>query len=178
MADEQNTTPAEGAGTPSDGGNAAEMKTYTAEEYNALQSRLDGVQKQLDTANTTIKSYTDMDIEGIKKSAEDWQAKAEKLEAEQKAKDYSDKLDKFVQAQGMRNDIYAAHLKSQLQAAELKFDKDGTLIGGEDIVKKLKESCPDAFADTKPKPEFVDSTPGSTKTSPDDDYNRKVMGLK
>lgn len=152
-------------------------KTYSEAEYNALQEKLTGIQTQLDDANKTIKSYTDMDIDGIKKSAEEWKAKAEKLETEQKAKDYSDRLDKFVQAQGMKNEIYSAHLKAQLQSAELKFDKDGTLIGGEDIVKKLRESCPDAFADSKPKPEFVGSTSGNTKTH-DDDYIRKVMGLK
>ena len=51
-------------------GNQAEQpaKTYTEEEYNALKS-------QLDTANSTIKSYEDMDIDGIKKSVEDYKNK-------------------------------------------------------------------------------------------------------
>ena len=113
-----------------------------------------------------------------KNAKDDMEALAEYSRLMQKAQEFSSKLDKFVQAQGMRNDIYAAHLKSLLTDAELKLDKDGTLIGGEDIVKKLKASCPDAFADTRPKPEFVGSTPGSTPKSPDDDYIRKVMGLK
>ena len=178
MAEDTNNTANGPAPAPSEGGGTPAPKTYTEAEYNALQSSLDAVNKQLAEANNTIKSYTDMDIDGIKKSAEDWKQKAEKLEAEQKAQEFSSKLDKFVQAQGMRNDIYAAHLKSLLTDAELKFDKEGTLIGGEDIVKKLKESCPDAVADTRPKPEFVGSTPGSTPKSPDDDYIRKVMGLK
>ncbi len=41
-------------------------KTYTEEQYKALEN-------QLAEANKTIKSYTDMDIEGIKKSAEEWE---------------------------------------------------------------------------------------------------------
>lgn len=147
-------------------------------DIKAEKNAAETLKTQLSEANTQIESYKGMDIEGIRKSAEEYKQKVEQLEAEQKAKDYSDKLDKFVQNQGMRNDIYSAHLKSQLSAAELKFDKDGVLIGGEEIVKKLRESCPDAFADTKPKPEFVESTPGSTEKTPDDDYIRTVMGLK
>ena len=33
------------------------------------------IQTQLDEANTTIKSYTDMDIDSVKKSAADWENK-------------------------------------------------------------------------------------------------------
>ena len=145
-------------------------KTYSEAEYLALQN-------QLNDANKTIQSFQDMDIETIKKSAEDWKQKAEQLEADQKAKEYSDKLNKFVQAQGMKNPIYAEYLKNQLIHAELKF-QDDMLIGGEDIVTKLKADYPDAFADTQPKPQFVDSTSGNTSKTLDDDVIRRIMGLK
>ena len=104
MEEDTNNTANGPASAPSEGGGTPAPKTYTEAEYNALQSSLDAVNKQLAEANNTIKSYTDMDIDGIKKSAEDWKQKAEKLEAEQKAQEFSSKLDKFVQAQGMRND--------------------------------------------------------------------------
>jgi hypothetical protein len=146
-------------------------KTYSEADYNALKVKLD-------EANQAIQSFKDMDIESIQKSADEWKQKAEALEQAQKERDYSDKLDKFVQSQGMKNDIYAAHLKGLLKDAELKFDKDGSLIGGADIVQKLKESCPDAFAGDKPKPEFVGSTSGNTVKTPDDDAIRRIMGLK
>ena len=146
-------------------------KTYSEADYNALKT-------QLDDANKTIQSFKDMDIESIQKSADEWKQKAEALEQAQKERDYSDKLDRFVASQNMKNDIYAAHLKGQLKDAGLKFDKEGTLFGGEDIVRKLKTSCPDAFADDKPKPEFTASTPGNTVKSPDDDAIRRIMGLK
>lgn len=174
MADEPKTTTDAQPETPPD----TPAKTYTEAEYTALQAQLADAQKQLGEANTAIQSFQDMDIDGIKQSAEAWKQKAEQLEAAQKEKAHSDALDRFVQAQGMRNEIYAAHLKGQLEAAELKFDKDGTLIGGEDIVKKLRQSCPDAFADTAPKPAFVDSTPGDTRKTPDDAAIRRIMGLK
>lgn len=53
-------------------------KTYTEQEYNALKT-------QLDTANATIQSYKDMDIDGIKKSVEDYKAKWEQSENDRKA---------------------------------------------------------------------------------------------
>lgn len=146
-------------------------KTYSEEDYNALKA-------QLDEANKTIQGFKDMDIESIQKSADDWKQKAEALEQAQKERDYSDKLDKFVASQNMKNEIYASHLKGLLKDAGLKFDKDGSLIGGADIVRKLKTSCPDAFADDKPKPEFTASTSGNTAKTPDDDAVRRIMGLK
>lgn len=146
-------------------------KTYSEADYTALQN-------QLSEANKTIQSFKDMDIDGIKKSADEWKQKAEALEQAQKERDYSDQLDKFVASQNMKNAIYAAHLKGLLKEAELKFDKDGSLIGGADIVQKLKNSCPDAFADDRPKPEFTASTPGNTVKTSDDDAVRRIMGLK
>ncbi len=146
-------------------------KTYSEADYTALKN-------QLDEANQAIQNFKNMDIDGIKKSADEWKQKAEALEQAQKERDYSDKLDKFVASQNMKNDIYAAYLKSKLREAELKFDQDGSLIGGADIVQKLKDSCPDAFADDRPKPEFVGSTPGISAASADDGFIRKVMGLK
>ena len=136
------------------------------------------VQTQLDTATQTIQSYKDMDIDSIKKSAEDWKQKYEQAEADRKAKEYSDQLDRFVQKQGMRNDIYAAHLKSQLSEKKLRFDEKGVLLGGDDVVKALRDSCPDAFADTQPKPAFSASTQSPSAKTPDDDAIRRVMGLK
>lgn len=155
--------------------------TYGAD----IQSEKDAaaaIQAQLDTANTTIQSYKDMDIDGIKQSAADWQKKYEQLEEERKAKDYSDKLDKFVSAQGMKNEIYAAHLKQQLAEKQLQFDDKGVLVGGGDIVKALRESCPDAFADEKPKPQFVSSASGDPGKPADknaeEEMIKLVMGLK
>lgn len=139
--------------------------TYAA-DIQAEKDAAAAVQTQLETANTTIQSYKDMDIDGIKQSAADWQKKYEDAEKERKAQAYSDGLDKFVQKQGMRNDIYAAHLKQQLSDKQLKFDDNGVLLGGDDVVKALRESCPDAFANSgKNQPHIVEPSNGGT---PDD----------
>lgn len=153
--------------------------TYAADIKSGTDAAA-AIQAQLDTANQTIQSYKDMDIDGIKRSAADWQKKYEDAEKERKAQAYSDQLDKFVQKQGMKNDIYAAHLKRQLSDKQLKFDDNGTLLGGDDVVKALRDSCPDAFADAKPQPQFADSANGNSGKSTDEDEEmiKRIMGLK
>ena len=155
-----------------------QAKTYSEADYNALQAKLDAVTGQLNDANDKIKSYADMDIDGIKQSAADWQKKYEAAQDQMQQLEYSTKLDKFVAQQGCKNSIYADYLKRQIESKQLKFDGD-TLLGGEDVVKALKKSCPDAFStEDEKQPIFVDSATGSTNKDVTDEMGRRVMGLK
>ena len=90
-----------------------QAKTYSEEDYNALQAKLDAVTGQLNDANSKIQPYTEMDIDGIKQSAADWQKKYEAAQEQMQQMEYSAKLDKFVAQQGCRNPIYADYLKFQ-----------------------------------------------------------------
>lgn len=121
-------------------------KTYTEEEYKALQAQLTAAQTSLKAANEKIASFEKMDVDKIKQEAADWKQKFEQAEADRKKKEYSDGLDKFVQKQGMKNAVYADYLKRQLMEQKLQFDEKGNLVEGDAVVKKLRESCPDAFA--------------------------------
>lgn len=56
------------------------------EKAKAKFSEYDNLKKQLSDANATIKSYTDMDIDGIKQAAKDWEARAAKAEQDATAK--------------------------------------------------------------------------------------------
>lgn len=177
MAEETKPAGAEPQESRPDGNTDPAEKTYTEAEYNALQEQLKAVNDQLSNANKSIRSYKDMDIDSIKQSAADWEQKYKAAEQQRAAQEYSTKLDKFVAQQGCKNAVYADYLKRQLEGKQLKFDGD-TLLGGEDVVKALKESCPDAFTADKPLPTFVGSTPGSTNKNATDDMIRRVMGLK
>ena len=119
-------------------------ETYTA-DIQAEQDAAAANKTQLAEANKTIQSYKDLDIESIQKSAADWQKKYEQAEADRKAKEYSARLDQFVQQQGMTNAVYADYLKRQLLDKKLQFDDKGELIGGTEAVQELKKTCPDAF---------------------------------
>ena len=117
-------------------------KTYSEQEYNALKS-------QLDTANDTIKSYEKMDIDGIKKSVEEYKQKAEQAENDRKAFEHKTRISSFVKSLGLKDDIYEKYVTDLILEKGLKFDGD-KLIGGDDVVKQFREKYPDAFksADT------------------------------
>ena len=51
-----------------------------SEEQPDLAAQVKTLTEQLDAANKTIQSYTDMDIEGLKQSAADWEQKAKQAE--------------------------------------------------------------------------------------------------
>ena len=119
--------------------------TYTEEQYKALEAKVQSLTDQLAEANKTIKSYTDMDIDAIKKSAADWQQKAEQAEAERAAFEHRTKLAAYVKGLGLRDDVYEAHVTALLEEKGLKFDGD-KLIGGEDVVQTFRETHADAFA--------------------------------
>jgi len=145
MATEPEKKPAEGASAAKNDGGAPAPKTYTEAEYNALQSKLDAVSKQLEEANTTIQSYKDMDIEGIKKSAADWEEKAKNAEKERAAFEHRTKLTQYVKSLHLKDDIYEAHVTKLLEEKGLKFEGE-KLIGGDDIVQSFREKHADAFA--------------------------------
>ena len=146
------------------------VKTYSEQEYNTLKS-------QLDTANSTIQSYKDMDIDGIKASVEDYKQKWEQSENDRKAFEHRTKVDSFVKSLGLKDDIYEKHVTDLILEKGLKFDGD-KLIGGDDVVNQFKEKYPDAFKSAQPVPEFSVSTTGQSGVKDDDAFIRKVMGLK
>lgn len=145
-------------------------KTYSEQEYNALKS-------QLDTANNTIQSYKDMDIDGIKASVEDYKQKWEQSENDRKAFEHRTKVSSFVKSLGLKDDIYEKHVTDLILEKGLKFDGD-KLIGGDDVVKQFREKYPDAFRSATPVPEFSVSTTGQSGVKDDDAFVRKIMGLK
>lgn len=61
------------------------VTTETDKVKQSLNETISNYQNQLKTANDTIQSYKDMDIDSIKKSADDWKTKYEEMEANQKA---------------------------------------------------------------------------------------------
>ena len=155
-----------------------EIQKYK-DENATLKADNDNKQELLDNANKEIDSYKSMDIDAIKKSAEDYKTKYETAENDYKAKiaemELNNKLEKYVDGLNLKNDIYKKEVISRIKEKELKFDGD-TLLGGEELVKGFKEQYAEAFNDTKPKPTFADSTPG-TNTVTSNNSLRLAMGL-
>lgn len=150
------------------------------EKVKTLEAEVNNTKELLTNANKEIDSYKSMDIEAIKKSAEDYKTKFETAEKDYQAKisemEYNNKLDKYVGTLNLKNDIYKKEVISRIKEKELKFDGD-TLLGAEELVKSFKEQYADAFVDSKLKPSFADTTPGTPSNSGENDL-RIAMGLK
>lgn len=113
------------------------------EKYNAKVTELTGVKQQLTDANAEIQSYKDMDIEGIQKSAKEWE---DKYNAETKA--LNDKLvaQEYSHAADMFMSKYQFTSKPARDGVMAEFNKkgfkleDGKFLGAEDYMKSLMES--------------------------------------
>jgi len=129
--------------------------------------------KLLDEANTTIQSYKDMDIEGIKKSASDWEekyktdTKALNEKLEKQATEFA--AEKYMGKFQFTSPLVAKAAMAEFMAQGFKRGEDGTFLGADDFMAKMKESNPGAFvvetppADPEPpappKPSFAPTNP-------------------
>lgn len=123
------------------------VNKIVAEYGNDIQTEKDAAETlrtQLSEANTQIEGFKSMDVETIKKSAEDWEEKFKKSEADRAAFEHKTKVSGLVKGLKLKDSIYEDYLVNQLIEKELKFD-NGKLIGGDDIINAFKESHPDAF---------------------------------
>lgn len=112
-------------------------------EVSALQAKYgdyDDVKKQLADANKQISAFKDMDIDGIKKAADDWKTKAETAEA-----DANKKIAEMQFGYALEAALSAAKAKNP-KAVKALLNMDGLKQNGEEIVglkeqlEKLKES--------------------------------------
>lgn len=132
-------------------------------DIKAEQDKAAAVQTQLDDTAKKLDAFGGKSAEEIAQEISDWKQKYEQAEAARKAKAYEDGVKAYVAKQGMKNDIYAKHLTEQITSKGLQFDENGVLLGGDDVVKALRESCPDAFQPDKNERAVVPGTGGAPK---------------
>ena len=112
-------------------------KFKTENETN--KTELKSVKEQLKSANETIESYKNMNIEDIKKSADDYKAKFEQSENERKSEIEKLKLthaiDNALTKAGAKN---LNAVKATLDLSNVKLDGD-KLLGFDDFLKNGKE---------------------------------------
>ncbi|NLY08879.1 MAG: hypothetical protein GXZ11_03115 [Tissierellia bacterium] len=118
----------------------AEQAKTTAAETKATK-----LETQLTSANETIKSYKDMDIEKIKESATEWETKAGDLEKELTQVRNEALLDKELSTVNTHD---METLKKLLNHEELIF-KDGEVVGLKEQIAGLRESKAYLFKETK-----------------------------
>jgi len=126
-----------------------------------LTTERDGLKTQLESANTEIKSYKDMDIEGIKQKASEWEAKyntdTQALKDQLKDANYGFAVKEAVAGFQFTSESAKKAFIADLTAKKLTL-QEGKLLGLEDFHKAYQESDPGAFV-----PDGGDKTPVFTK---------------
>ena len=127
----------------------------------ALTTERDGLKGQLQTANDEIKSYKDMDIDGIKAKAGEWETKyntdTKALQDQLDAANYGFAVKEATRSLKFSSKAAREAFTSALTAKKLPL-QEGKLLGMEDFVKTYQTDDPDAFM-----AEDDDHTPFATR---------------
>lgn len=124
------------------------------DKFDAKDTELTGVKQQLEDANREIKSYKDMDIDGIKKSATDWEDKYKKdteaLKKQMEDQEYAHKKDMFFS--GIKFSSNAARVGMMAEFDKQEFQlKDGAFVGADKWLEDQKTSDAASFVtDSEP----------------------------
>ena len=147
-------------------------KTVQAKEnaITTLTTERDGLQTQLTEANTTIQSYKDVDVDGIKAKVGEWETKyntdTQALKDQLAATEYG-----FAVREATAGISFSSESAKKAFLADLT-DKnlplqEGKLLGLEDFTNAYKEADPGAFVSEQTPPPFAAGT-GSHKLLGDD----------
>lgn len=128
-----------------------------------LKTELDAVRGQLNTANNQISEFKDMDVEGIKKTANEWKEKAEKAERDARISIEGVKKDYAIEsALGQAKAKNTKAVRALLNLDAISYTESG-LVGLDEQLQKVKEENAYLFGDSedKPTPRVVGPTSGA-----------------
>lgn len=146
----------------------------------SLTTERDGLRTQLGDANATIQSYKDMDIDGIKARAGEWETKyntdTQALRDQLDAANYG-----FAVKDAANGYKFSSEAAKKAFCADLIEKKlpmqDGKLLGLADFIKGYKEADPDAFAPEGGKVPVATRGTGSGAELGKDAALREAFGL-
>jgi hypothetical protein len=144
------------------------------------QAEIDGLKSQLTEAGAAIEGFKKLDVDGIKAAADEWKLKAEKAQTDAAAQLAALKFDHALE--GALNGAKAKNVKavqSLLSRDALKFNEaDGSIIGLNEQLEKIKSENDYLFADATPAPQIVKGGNNqSVLKDPQLDAMRKGAGL-
>lgn len=139
------------------------------QELEKIKSELEANKQTLDEANAQIEKFKEMDIEGIKRSADEWKAKYEadtKAFKEQLAqKDYEFAVKEFVGQYKFTNDFVKDAFIDAFKKQGFKLE-DGKFLGADDYMKTFEEKNPGVFKVEETSKESVPQIVKPTNASP------------
>ncbi|MBS5138886.1 MAG: phage scaffolding protein [Clostridium sp.] len=148
-----------------------------AQEFKELNTELEGIKGRLSQANEQIAGFKELDIEGVKQKAAEWEQKYNQAaensarEIEQLKFDFA--LDRELTKAQARN---PKAVKALLDRDALKYDK-GKIIGLEEQLETLKKNEDSAFLFGSAAPTVQFTTQSQSFQQMNDNDARAVMGL-
>lgn len=141
------------------------------ENYTRLQTEVNGYKTQLADANKEIKSYKDMDIEGIRQKATEWEDKynadtaALNKQLDDQKKSFA--AERYLDGQKIKSPLARKSILADFMSQNLKLKEDGTFEGADEYMQRVREQYPYDFeADREEESEkktWVRSTKGTYK---------------
>lgn len=157
------------------------VTTETEKVKTEFTKELTTYKDQLKTANEEIKSYKEMDIDSIKKSASDWETKYKKLEESQKAekekKIREERTNDFFKEVTFSSEMAKAGVISKFNEKDFKYDEESkSFQGAKEWLEDLKKNDANSFKSEVANPSFS-ATPQAPKTDNSMDDIMRIMGL-
>ena len=139
-----------------------EKAKKVTQERDSYKLKAESLETQVNDANTEIQKFKDMDIDGIKKAADEWKEKAEKAQADANKQISEMKFDYALSAAltGAKAKNAKA-VKALLDMDGLKFN-DGKIVGLDEQLAQIKTDNDYLFESDEPAPEFVKGTNGGS----------------
>lgn len=146
--------------------NLSEGNYVGKDKFDAKETEITDLKQQLNNANKQIDDFKEMDIDSIKKTADEYKQKFEQAqkEADTKIKEmqYNSDLTEYMKTLKINDEVHAENLKKMIKDKKLPFE-NGKLIGGDDVVNMYKEKYPSVFKNEEDIPNFASSTPGTNQ---------------
>lgn len=143
------------------------------------KTELETVKGQLSEANKQIEDFKGMDIDGIKRAADDWKEKYEKAEKDYKAKVAEMEFDNLLSGKladvKFTSDYAKKGVFDEIKGKGLKVE-NGSILGFDEVFNSIKEAQPSAFESDDPLPQFSSQHKDPGRGS-EMDAVRAIMGL-
>lgn len=138
--------------------------------------------KQIEDVNKEIQSYKDMDIDSIKKSAEDWETKykeaVENQKAEKEKSIREERTNAFFNDVKFASESAKAGVIAQFNEKDFKYDEEAQKFqGASEWLEELKTKDTGAFLSDVANPKFTTNPTAPTQPGTNDAI-RKAMGLE
>lgn len=113
------------------------------DKFDAKETELKGVKKQLDDANIQIKSFEDQDVDGIKKKVSEWEQKyntdTQALKDQMAAQNRSHAEDMFLSGYKFTSKAARKGVLDELRSKKFQLDDNGTFLGAKEFMASLME---------------------------------------